>query len=66
MKEKIEEKINEIVGYIIRKPEGEITMDDYTVLANELREIRTRESQDESRKRMAELMAAGISTSAGI
>ena len=57
MKEKIESKIKEIVDYIVSKPVGEVTLDDYTVLQNELKDIRLRESQIGQGKRMAELMA---------
>ena len=57
MKEKIECKISEIVDYIIGKPAKEVTLDDYTILENELKEIRFRESQAGNGKRMAELMA---------
>jgi len=57
MKEQIEGKISEIIGYIINKPANEITMDDYTILSSELRDIRFRESQADNRNRMAELFA---------
>ena len=66
MKEKIEEKINEIVEHIIKKPAGEISLDDYTILTNERNEIRSREAKAENGKRMAELMANVVSGSAGI
>ena len=57
MKEKIEAKIEEIVDYIAAKPVEEVTLDDYTVLTNELKDIRIREAQAGQNKRMAELMA---------
>ena len=57
MKEKIETKITEIVDYIITKPAKEVTLDDYTILQNELKEIRAAESKADNGKRMAELMA---------
>ena len=60
MKEKIESKIQEIVEFIISKPATEVTLDDYTILTNEIREIRNKESQENTGKRMAELMAAGF------
>ena len=66
MKEKIEGKINEIVEYIISKPAGEVSLDEYTVLRNELLDIRTREGQAENGKRMAEFMAAAFSNPAGL
>ena len=58
MKERIEGKINEIVKHIIKKPVGEITLDDYTILTNERHEIQTKEAQTANGKRMAELMAS--------
>ena len=57
MKEKIEEKIAEIVDFIVSKPVSEVTLDDYTILNNELKEIHLRESQAGQSKRMAELMS---------
>ena len=60
MKERIEEKIEDIVQVIINKPSNKITLDEYTILAAELRDIRFRESQADSGKRMAELMAAAF------
>lgn len=56
MKEAIEAKIDEIVDYIINKPVKEVTLDDYTILTNELREIQNKESQAANGQRMAELM----------
>ncbi len=56
MKESIEAKIEEIVSYIINKPVKEVTLDDYTILTNELREIQNKESQAVNGQRMAELM----------
>ena len=66
MKEKIQEKINEIIEYIISKPAGEITLDEYTVLTNDLHEIKAMEGQAESGKRMAELVAAAFSNTADV
>ena len=57
MKEKIENKIAEIVDWIISKPAKEVTLDEYTILQNELKEITARESQADHNKRMAELMS---------
>ena len=57
MKETIEAKIKEIVDHIIDKPIVEVTLDDYTILKNELMEIRNMESKADNGKRMAELMA---------
>ena len=60
MKDKIETKINSIIDYIIAKPENEITMEDYNILASELRDIRFREQQSEQSERMAKLIAASF------
>lgn len=57
MKERIEAKIAEIVEQIINKPAAEVTLDDYTILTNELAGIRNKESQADNGRRMAELMA---------
>ena len=61
MKQSIEAKIEELVNYIINKPIVEVTLDDYTILTNELREIQNKESQAANGQRMAELM--GLITS---
>ena len=66
MKKAIEVKIKEIVNYIINKPVSEVTLDDYTVLKNELIEIRNMESKADNGKRMAELMALVANTDAPI
>jgi len=60
MKEKIENKITEIIELILRKPAVRVTLDDYTILAAELRDIRFREEQEANGKRIAELMAGTI------
>lgn len=57
MKEKLENKIEAIINFIINKPEEKITQEDYNILSSELRDIRFRESQADNGKRMAELMA---------
>ena len=56
MKDAIEAKIRDLVNHIINKPITEVTLDDYTILTNELREIRNQESQAANGQRMAELM----------
>ena len=61
MKEAIETKIEDLVNHIISKPIEEVTLDDYTILTNELREIHNQESQAANGQRMAELM--GLITS---
>ena len=63
MKEKIETKIEEIVDFIVKKPIKEVTLDDYTILNNELKDIRFRESQIGQNRRMAELMALATDSS---
>lgn len=57
MKQEIENKINEVIKTIIKKPASKITLDDYTILSSELRDIRFREQQTDNNKRMAELIA---------
>lgn len=57
MKERLENKIEAIIDFIINKPEEKITQEDYTILSSELRDIRFRESQAENGKRMAELIS---------
>ena len=57
MKEKIQNKIEDIVDYIVRKPIEEVTLDDYTILTNELKNIRNQEAQSDNSKRMAELLS---------
>ena len=66
MKETIEIKIKELVDYIASKPIEEVTLDDYTILTNELKDIRYMESQFGQNKRMAELMAMVASNSSPI
>lgn len=61
MKEAIETKIEELVNHIINKKIEDVTLDDYTILTNELREIHNKESQEANGQRMAELM--GLITS---
>ena len=61
MKERIEEKINAVVEYILSKPETAITPEEYGILANELMRIQNRESSEERSKRMAELVATTFS-----
>lgn len=60
MKEKIKTKIENIVDYIISKPAEEITLDDYTILTNELQNIRNQEAQTDNSKRMAELLSTMV------
>ena len=59
MKEKIEQKIEKIVDYIISKPESEITRDDYEIIASEVRDIRFREDKKEQDAKLERLLAMG-------
>ena len=62
MKERIEAKIEEIIDLIIKKPTEEITLDDYTILTAELRDIRFREDQEANRTKFTELMATSFAS----
>ena len=64
MKERIEEKINAVVEYILSKPETAVTPEEYGILANELLRIQNREDAAERTKRMAELVANTFSAPA--
>ena len=57
MKEKIENKIEKIVDYIISKPESEITRDDYEIIASEVRDIRFREAEKERQEQLEHMLA---------
>ena len=63
MKHIIEAKIRDLVNYIVNKPITEVTLDDYTILTNELREIHNQESQAANGQRIAELMGLFTSNS---
>ena len=58
MEERIIAKIEEVVDFIISKPAGEVTLNDYTVLHEELKDIRFRREQEASSERLRQLMAA--------
>ena len=62
MKERIEEKIEAIIDRIINKPTEEITLDDYTILSAELRDIRFREEQEANKSKLAELVATSFAS----
>ena len=64
MKERIEEKINAVVEYILSKPETAVTPEEYGILSNELLRIQNREDAAERTKRMAELVANTFSAPA--
>lgn len=57
MEEKIESKITSLVEYIIGKPNEAMALDDYTILAAELKDARFRREQGESNDRYAKLLA---------
>ena len=61
MKELIEKKIEEIVNYIVSKEASEVTLDEYTILTNELKGIENKEYQANNEKRMAGLLASTFS-----
>ena len=57
MEDKIQVKIEEIVDYIISKPVEDITLNDYTILHEAIKDIRFRKSQEESTERMRQILA---------
>ena len=65
MKEKIENKIAEIVDAITAKDPGSVTKDDYDTLAAELRRIIYNEEQKEKNRKIAETMGAMLGTGFG-
>ena len=58
MEDKIQVKIEEIVDHIISKPAADITLNDFTILHEEIKDIRFRKSQEESTDRFKQLMVA--------
>lgn len=60
MEEKITKKIEDVVDYIISKPAEDVTLNDYTILHEELKDIRFRKSQEAQNDRFKQLMAAGF------
>ncbi len=60
MEEKIQAKITGLVEYIISKPNEAMTLDDYTILAAELKDIRFRKDQEASNDRFTKLMASVV------
>lgn len=58
MEEKIIAKIEEVVDFIISKPASEVTLNDYTILHEEIKDIRFRREQEASSERLRQLMAA--------
>ncbi len=62
MEEKIIAKINEVVEYIISKPVDTVTLNDYTILHEELKDARFRKEQEENGDRLKQLMATAFPT----
>ena len=60
MEEKIIAKIEEVVDYIISKPASEVTLNDYTILHEELKENRFRRDKEISDERIKQLMECGF------
>ena len=58
MKEKLRDKINEILEYIISKEPSEITYDEFKILDDKLKEIVTKEDDDVRGKRFEALIEA--------
>ena len=62
MEEMISGKINSIIKHITSKPDAEITLDDYSILASELRDIRFRKSESDRNGRFQQLMSMAFPT----
>ena len=65
MKEQIEGKIERIIDFIVNKPLTKITLDDYTILSSELRDIRFRETEAANMAKFEQLVSAGIPAFSG-
>ena len=66
MKEQIEGKIERIIDFIVNKPLTKITLDDYTILSSELRDIRFRETEAANMAKLEQLVSAGIPAFSGV
>ena len=66
MKDRLENKIDGIMNYIINKPLSKITLDDYTMLSAELRDIRFRETEAANMAKFEQLVSAGIPAFSGV
>lgn len=60
MEEKIQEKINALVDYIVSMPVESLTMDDYMILSSELKDARFRREQGDSNDKFTKLLASFI------
>ena len=62
----IQEKIDDLILYILHKPTEEMTKTDYDILSAERADIRFQEQQRVNEKRMEQLMAFSAGTNAQI
>ena len=60
MEEKIQEKINALVDYIVSMPVESLTMDDYMILSSELKDARFRREQGDSNDKLTKLLASFV------
>jgi len=60
MEEKIQEKINALVEYIISKPVEAVTSEDYMILSAELKDARFRREQGDNNDKFTKLLASFI------
>ena len=65
MKEKIENKITDILNYIVSKDASTINKEEYDILAAELRRLIYNEELKEKNKKIAETMGAMLGTGFG-
>jgi len=57
MKEKIENKISEIIDHIVSKDANDISYNEYRILDNKLSSIKWEEEKSKNSKEMAEMLA---------
>lgn len=57
MKERIEEKVNEVIEYIISKKPEDISFNEYRILDWKLQAIKYEKDQQEHNQKMAEMTA---------
>ena len=65
MKEKIEQKIDEIIESILAKPVNEITYSEYRILDCRSKDLQYREEQSKRSEEMGQLMAKTFGYSIG-
>lgn len=56
MIEKLENKIDEVLDYIAKKPANEITPEEFAIMATELKERRFQENSEKQRDKSAEML----------